>query len=67
MRIRLNNRDVQIDGDSLTVRELLRHQRFIFPMIVVKVNGVLVRRDDFDRVEVRDGDDVAAIHLIGGG
>jgi len=54
-------------GESFSVRELLALMKFTFPMIVVKINGRLVGKEDYDRVFVGDGDNVEAVHLISGG
>ena len=67
MRITLNNSEVSMAGESFSVRELLALMKFTFPMIVVKINGRLVKKDDYERVFVGDGDNVEAIHLISGG
>jgi len=68
MNITLNNRETEIeDRSELTVRQLLDHLRYVFPNIVVKVNGALVRKPEYDAAKVRDGDKVDAIHMISGG
>ncbi len=67
MKITLNNSEVSLAGESFSIRELLALSKFTFPMIVVKVNGRLVRKEDYERVFVGDGDVVEAIHLISGG
>ena len=67
MKITLNNSEVSMAGESFSVRELLTLMKFTFPMIVVKINGRLVRKEDYERVFVGDGDNVEAIHLISGG
>lgn len=67
MKITINNTPKEFEQESLTVRELLAALKFSFPMIIVKVNGHLVRKDAYDTELVRDGDRVDAIHLIGGG
>ncbi len=67
MKILLNNRETSYDAEAMTVRELLEHNRFTFPMIVVKVNGELIRKERFDQVSVHDGDHVQALHLMSGG
>jgi len=67
MKINLNNNEVSMAGESFSVRELLALMKFTFPMIVVKINGRLVGKEDYDRVFVGDGDNVEAIHLISGG
>jgi sulfur carrier protein len=67
MKIILNNNEVSMAGESFSVRELLGMHKFTFPMIVVKVNGHLVKKEDYERIFVGDGDNVEAIHLISGG
>jgi len=67
MDIILNNRNESFDADQLTINELLAVKNFTFKMLVVKVNGELVRRRDFDSAVVKDGDDVMVLHLITGG
>ncbi|KAF0201961.1 MAG: hypothetical protein FD170_2199 [Bacteroidetes bacterium] len=67
MEIILNNRNESLEADQLTINELLAVKNFTFKMLVVKVNGELVRRRDFDSATVKDGDDVMVLHLITGG
>ena len=67
MKINLNNREVSLAGESFSVRELLNVMRYIFPMIVVTVNGRMVKEEDYEQVFISDGDRVEAIHLISGG
>jgi len=67
MKITLNNRKETIDADILTVQELIKKKNFTFRLLVTKVNGKLVKRDERDRVKIKDGDNVAVIHLISGG
>ena len=67
MKINLNNKEVSMAGESFSVSELLSLMHFTFPMIVIKINGRLVRKEDYERVFISDGDNVEAIHLISGG
>jgi sulfur carrier protein len=65
--IRVNEQyDVEY-APGMTVQDLLDALRFSFRMIVVKVDGQVVLRKDFQRTEVPDGARVEAIHLISGG
>lgn len=52
---------------GMTVRDVLKARNFVFPLLVVRVNGTLVARDDFDRTPVPDGADVQVVHLMSGG
>jgi thiamine biosynthesis protein ThiS len=65
--IRVNNQyDVEWHP-GLTVQDVLDALKFSFRMIVVKVNGKVVLRQDFATTEVPDGAEMQAIHLISGG
>ena len=68
MIITLNNRETKIpERSQMTVKQLLDYMRYVFPNIVVKVNGVLVRKAQYEDAVVHDGDKVEAIHMISGG
>jgi sulfur carrier protein len=53
--------------DGMTVADILQRRRYIFRMLVVQVNGQLVRRDAYPTTQVPDGADVQVIHMISGG
>ncbi|NSW95404.1 MAG: sulfur carrier protein ThiS [Bacteroidales bacterium] len=67
MRIILNNREEEINSNSLTVNELLTLKKFSFRMRIVKINGKLVPRDQYDTTIINDGDNVQIIYLMSGG
>jgi sulfur carrier protein len=46
---------------------LLQALRYTFPMIYVRINGQVVKKDQWDIRVIREGDMVDAIHLMGGG
>jgi thiamine biosynthesis protein ThiS len=52
---------------GMTVADILRIKNFIFRMLVVQVNGKIIRRPDYAATTVPDGADVQVIHLISGG
>ncbi len=67
MKIKLNNKDEEFEGDQLTITELLKVKNFTFKMLVIKVNGHLVKKSEHNTSIVKDGDDVMVLHLISGG
>ena len=67
MEITLNNRKETLGAERLTVTGLLEIKNFTFKMLLVKVNGRLVPKDQYATVEIREGDDVMVLHLISGG
>ncbi len=67
MEIILNNRNEKFEKEELTVQELLDIKKFTFKMIIVKINGNLVEKNNYKSTIIRDGDKVDVIHLISGG
>ncbi len=67
MKIRLNNRSEEFDRDEMTVSEMLKIKRFTYRMRIVKINGKLIKKEDYDREVIRDGDDVQMLYLMSGG
>ena len=67
MKVLLNNREEEIDRGEISVSELLALKNFTFKLLIVKINGQLVRRDEYDRTIIHAGDDVMVLHLISGG
>lgn len=67
MKLLLNNRPEEIDGESITLQGLIKVKNYTFKLLVTKVNGVLVKKVDRDSFEVKDGDKVDVIHMISGG
>jgi len=67
MRIAINNRAEEFERESMTVSELLEVKNYTFKMLVVKVNGKLVKKREYGTKDIFDGDDVTVLHLISGG
>lgn len=67
MKITLNNRLEAFNEDKLTITQLLDLKNYTFKMLVIKINGKLVKKDLYDSVEVKDEDDVTILHLVSGG
>lgn len=67
MQIILNNTKEVIPEENITIADLIRIKNFTFRMLVTKLNGQLVKKDDRDKVFIKEGDDVTVLHLISGG
>ena len=67
MKILLNNRPDEFDADQLTIDEILKVKNYSFKMLVVRINGNIVKKDQYTTAVVKDGDDVMILHLISGG
>lgn len=67
MKIVLNNREDIINAEKITLSDLIKIKNFTFRLLVTKVNGKLVKRDERDTVFIKNGDNVAVLHMISGG
>lgn len=67
MEILLNNRKENIDRDEIMLEELIQHKNFTFRLLVTKVNGHLVKKDERQNFIIRHGDEVQILHMISGG
>ena len=67
MNITLNNRTEYFDKESLTVQELLDIKNFTFKMLIIKLNGKLVKKHEYDSAIINNEDNVIVLHLVSGG
>jgi thiamine biosynthesis protein ThiS len=66
MTITVNGRKVEYrPGES--INRLLKRMRYNFPLVIIKVNGAIVHKEDHVKTKVMDGDVVEVIHLTSGG
>ena len=67
MTLNLNNRTETFDYDVLTISELLKVKNFTFKFLVIKINGQLIKKENYSEAKLYDGDKVDVIHMISGG
>ncbi|RLD37031.1 MAG: thiamine biosynthesis protein ThiS [Bacteroidetes bacterium] len=67
MKIILNNRLENFKADSLSISEIIKQKNFTFKLLVTKINGGLIKKENRDTAFVKDGDTVLILHLISGG
>ncbi len=68
MKIILNNKEEELLVDKeITINELLKYKNFTFKLLVVKVNGKVIKKSEYALVKIKDGDIIDVIHLISGG
>lgn len=53
--------------EGMTVADMLKKMRYTFKMLVVKVNGELIKKNQWDDHQIPDKADVKVIHLMSGG
>ena len=67
MNIQLNNNQETIEGEKITISDLLLIKKYSFKMLVVKVNDKIIKKEDYASTFISDGDDVLVLHLMSGG
>nr|NQU92013.1 sulfur carrier protein ThiS [Bacteroidota bacterium] len=67
MNITLNNRSETFDEEGMSFEDLIKRKNFTFKMLVTKLNGKLVRKEDRIHSYIKEGDEVTVLHLISGG
>jgi thiamine biosynthesis protein ThiS len=67
MRITLNNRNEEFDRESMSVSEMLEIRKFSFRMRIIKINGLFIPKESYDKAIINDGDIVQMIYLMSGG
>lgn len=64
---------IRVNGEAMphrqgmTVRDVLREKNFLFPLLVVSVDGRHVPRSEYDTTQIPDGAEVQVLHLMSGG
>lgn len=50
-----------------TLTELLEKNGYRREIIAVEINGVIIKKSDYDTTDIRDGDVIEIVHFMGGG
>jgi len=53
--------------EDMNIIEILKRMNYTFRMLVIKVDGKLVKKNEYATTIVQPGADVKVIHLISGG
>ncbi len=64
--ITVNRRKMSFQ-EGMTIENLLERCRYTFPLIIVRVNEELVRKEEYGERMIEDGDTIEVIHMMGGG
>ncbi len=68
MNIKVNGEDRALDFDSMSIRQMLTVCDVDQPdMVSVQLNGEFVTKENYDNIEVKDGDEVDFLYFMGGG
>jgi thiamine biosynthesis protein ThiS len=63
----LNNRIFEHYTENMTIGDVIEIMRFTYPRLVVKVNGRLIQKSEYNFTILNENDDVKIHHLLAGG
>jgi len=67
MKILLNSREEEFGKERMSVSEMLLMKKFSYRMRIIKINNILISKDDYDSTLIHDGDKVEMLYLMSGG
>lgn len=60
--------DIIIDWEeNMNINVILQRMNYTFRMLIIKVDGKLIKRNEYEATIVSPGADVKVIHLMSGG
>ena len=66
MSIEVNGRKIDwFENES--VKDLLKRIKYTFPLLIVKINDIIVLRNDYDKTIIPNKSKIDVIHMISGG
>jgi thiamine biosynthesis protein ThiS len=66
MSIIVNGRRTEFkQGETLT--DLLRRMKYVFPLVVVRIDGEVIAKSGYDKTLVTDESEIEVLHLTSGG
>lgn len=63
----LNNRIFEHYRKDMTISDVIEVMRFTYPRLVIKVNGRLIQKSEYNFTILNENDDVKIHHLLAGG
>lgn len=67
IKLQINGKETEVSG-TITIKELLAEKNVESPdMVSVELNGTILAREDFDKLRVRENDEVEFLYFMGGG
>ena len=67
MQVQLNGESREFLHQDLFLSELIQELSLTPQRIAVEVNKQIVRRDEWDKTAIKEGDQIEIVHFVGGG
>ena len=63
----LNNKPFDRWHEGITIEDVIKIMNYIYPKLVIKVNDVVIDREDCNTFVLKENDDLKIHHLLAGG
>lgn len=68
MKINVNGKDQSIQKNTVSVSELLKMNKVeSIEMVSVQLNGNFIDKNDFDKISLKENDELDFLYFMGGG
>ena len=68
MKIKVNGKDQSIQKNAVSVSELLKRNNVeSVEMVSVQLNGNFIDKNDFDKISLKENDELDFLYFMGGG
>ena len=68
MKIKVNGKDQLIQKNEVSVSELLKKNNVeSIEMVSVQLNGNFINKNDFDKISLKENDELDFLYFMGGG
>lgn len=68
MKIKVNGKDQSIQKNAVSVSELLKMNKVeSIEMVSVQLNGNFIDKNDFDKISLKENDELDFLYFMGGG
>jgi thiamine biosynthesis protein ThiS len=67
IKMLLNDRQYEFFEEGITIKSVIEKMNYIYPKLVVRVNDVLIEKEDYEKTVLSENDDVKIYHLLAGG
>lgn len=67
MEVIINGDAMSLSKDVTTITKLIQHMEIENPVVIVELNGKILKQEDHMKSEVKQGDCIELIQFVGGG
>jgi len=66
MKLKINGKDYDFEEQNINVNDILSKLN-ITKTVIVELNGEIIKKSEFDKVQVEDGNNIEILYFMGGG